>query len=486
MTEHILYLFPDTNVFIQCRPLDQLDWSEWREFSEIHLLVSRPVQREIDNQKNRGNDRVANKARTTYTLFRKIIDSTQGYELVSSSSPTVKLFLEAPSRPSSELQDTLDYNKADDEIVGCLHRFREENQGADARLLTYDGGPMMTARTLDLPYIAVKEDWLLPPENNNTERENARLKELVAKLERTEPQFNIELLDDDGNSLERLSLEHSIYDPLSYDAIEELMTLIMERFPKAIDFGPRDPTSSAESLTFADFMKAREIYVQATDEEIERYSSNDYPKWLNDCRETLSHIHTKFQLEIGDPEFMFAVSNDGTRPGNDALVEITAKGNFEIYVPPSTSESEERPLPEHMLPVPPTPPKGRLMTINDIFKGTGVSNFLKGYPFETLQLPHRSDVRRDPNGFYYKPNRPTTPGDSITLECEQWRHGTGPFPFYGQISMDPTDHEIKGALTCEVHAGNLSTPVSKLIPVRISVKRADTLERARELIEDLK
>ena len=125
MIEHILYLFPDTNVFIQCRPLNHLDWSDWKEFSEVHLLVSRPVRREIDNQKSRGNDRVANKARTTYTLFRKIIDSTQTYELVNSSSPTVKLFLQAPSRPSPELQDMLDYDKPDDEIVGLFAQVSE-------------------------------------------------------------------------------------------------------------------------------------------------------------------------------------------------------------------------------------------------------------------------------------------------------------------------------------------------------------------------
>ena len=38
MSKRTLYLFPDTNVFIQCKPLEQLDWSEWQEFSEIHLL----------------------------------------------------------------------------------------------------------------------------------------------------------------------------------------------------------------------------------------------------------------------------------------------------------------------------------------------------------------------------------------------------------------------------------------------------------------
>ena len=46
-----LYVFPDTNLFIQCRPLNELDWSLWPDSSEIHLVVTRPVQREIDGQK---------------------------------------------------------------------------------------------------------------------------------------------------------------------------------------------------------------------------------------------------------------------------------------------------------------------------------------------------------------------------------------------------------------------------------------------------
>ena len=192
MSEQTLYLFPDTNVFIQCKPLEQLDWSEWQHFSEVHLLVSRPVQREIDDQKNRGNSRVAKRARTTYRLFRRIIDGRQDYELIRSSNPVVKLHLEGPSRPSPELADILDYSKEDDQIVGCLHKFRQVNQGTDARLLTYDGGPIMTANSLEIPYVAVREDWLLPPENNQLERENAHLRERVAQLERSEPRFKVE------------------------------------------------------------------------------------------------------------------------------------------------------------------------------------------------------------------------------------------------------------------------------------------------------
>ena len=58
MTTRTLYLFPDTNVFIQCRPLNEVDWSEWMNHDEVHLIVCQPIQRELDKHKNRGNDRV--------------------------------------------------------------------------------------------------------------------------------------------------------------------------------------------------------------------------------------------------------------------------------------------------------------------------------------------------------------------------------------------------------------------------------------------
>ena len=478
MPERTLYLFPDTNVFIQCRPLEQLDWSEWQAFSEIHLLVSRPVQREIDDQKNRGNSRLAHKARTTYQLFRKIIDGRQDYELISNSTPVVKLYLEGPSRPAPELQDTLDYSKSDDQIVGCLHKFRQDNQGADAMLLTYDAGPMMTAHSLGIPYVAVKDDWLLPPESSELKRENARLKESVANLERAEPQFGIELVDNEGGSLERLELEHLVYSPLPNDTTASLLDLLTTKFPKATDFGPREPTPRNHNLTVTDLLAPREFYVPAKDEEIDQYSNRDYPKWVRECREVLSSLHE----EVGEPEFTFAISNVGNRPGNSALLNIAAKGNLKIYVAEYVPETEEQPLTEPVLPPPPTPPRGRWSSFHNKLRR---SLALPNLPFVKASLPSLADPRRDPNAFYYKPHRPTTPGDSITLECEQWRHDTEAKRFSALISVDPTAEGVRGALTCEVQAENLSKPVEKLIPVRITIIRADSEERARTLVEKL-
>ena len=385
MAEGTIYLFPDTNVFIQCKPLEQLDWSEWQNFSEIHLLVSRPVQSEIDDQKKRGNSRVARKARTTYKLFRKIIDGPQEYELIRDASPVVKLYLDGPSRPSPELDYILDYSKPDDQIVGFLHQFRQDNQGADARLLTHDGGPMMTAKSLGIPYVAIKDDWLLPPENDELERENARLKETIAQLEKAEPKFRIELVDNEGKGLERLELEYLVYDPLPSDTIKSLIDRLTTRYPKATDFGSREPASRDSSPTLVDVFVPRKVYIPAKDEEIDKYSSKDYPKWVRECREVLSCLHEKLQIEVGEPEFSFAVSNIGNRPGNSALVNIVSTENLKIYVEEYKPEEEEPASMEPMLPLPPTPPRGRWSSFhNELLRPMTLPNILRAPPLSTI------------------------------------------------------------------------------------------------------
>ena len=195
MTEN-LYLFVDTNLFIQCRDMSELDWSEWKDFSEVHLIVSLPVQREIDRQKTRGNDRVGRRARRSYSsLFRTIATGEKEYELIKELEPQVKLFLESPSRPDPELADSLDYRRPDDEIIGCLHRFAKDHPDFDVRLLTHDTGPMMTAKGLGLSVAPIRDEWLLPAESNDEEREINRLRQEVAQIKNAEPQFDIKCVD---------------------------------------------------------------------------------------------------------------------------------------------------------------------------------------------------------------------------------------------------------------------------------------------------
>ena len=141
MGKRTLYLFPDTNLFIQCRPLEDLDWSEWGEFEEVHLIVCSPVQREIDDQKYRGNDRVGQRARKTNQMFRGIVLSQDRCLVIQEATPRVLIYFLGAGFPSQELTDRLDYNKPDDQIIGHVHRYRQNHPDHDIRLLTHDTRP---------------------------------------------------------------------------------------------------------------------------------------------------------------------------------------------------------------------------------------------------------------------------------------------------------------------------------------------------------
>ena len=88
----------------------------------------------------------------------------------------------------------------------------------------------MTARSLDLPFVEIRDAWLLPPESNETERENRRLKEEVDRLRKTEPEFHIRCLDGNKNNIDVLEVKCPFYEPLS----EQEVSAFMDQFEKQI------------------------------------------------------------------------------------------------------------------------------------------------------------------------------------------------------------------------------------------------------------
>ena len=222
-----------------------------------------------------------------------------------------------------------------------MHRFRQENPDVDARLLTHDRGPMLTARSLELPCVPIREIWLLPPEQNQAEKENTRLKQRVAELEKAEPRFKIELVDEDGKTLERLEVEHLIYEPLPESEIDTLVESLTNHLPMRTNFTPGKPAEDEKGVTAGEWLDRKDATGPPKDEDIAKYRDQDYPNWTRQCRRILSDLHKELQREVGQPTFEIAVTNEGTRPGNDALVVVNATGNFKISPPPYTGESDE-------------------------------------------------------------------------------------------------------------------------------------------------
>ena len=478
-----LYLFADTNLFIQCLPLEELDWSTWKEFVEVQLIVSRPVQREIDNQKNQGNNRVAKRARRTNGMFGQIIDSEQGFKVIRDECPRVTLHLGGPSLPSSELLDRLDYSKTDDEIIGFLHRFKQDNPNNDVRLLTHDVGLRLTANNLGLSSISISDSWLLPSENNEVEKENARLKLEIDRLKRLEPEFVIKLRDKSEQEIESIEVQYEAYEPLNNQDIEELISLLMQRFPMVTDFANSQKRRAALSYGVVETIPGQLRNPPSADQ-IVRYVTDEYPNWIMGCKRVLSTLHKALERRRGRPSILFSIANKGSRPGRDTLIEFNALGKFKISPPLDDFPDPylEREDMQIDLPPPAIPPKSQPI-------GGGISRL-------TLKLdnPNKNpsvlmsslDPSHDPNGFYYKHKFPVDPVSCFCLSCDQWRHGSTDQEFVVETCLDAHRQQVKGYVECVVHAENISNPERKRFPITIKVAKLDTKNYAYKMIQDLR
>jgi hypothetical protein len=488
MSPRIVYLFPDTNLFVQCLPLQQLDWNLLGSFDEIELMVSRPVQREIDKHKNVGRGRINDRARATSSIFRDMIVNSNGQKLINQATPVVNLSIRHEIKPSALLVDRLDYEQPDDELVGIAYAFRQENPDADVRVLTHDTGPMASAEMVKMAFIPIPDQWVLPPESAESERRIGALQSEIARLRAGEPALSVEFLDQIGKKADKLEIEVVRYEALTDSDVSQLMSVIKGKFPLASDFGAQESSRRMGSkLSFS----MPEVFVPATEQEIASYRE-DHDNWLGKCEKKLRSFHDILQRREGVPNFTFVGVNDGARPGKDVLVDLVAKGEFMIMPPPYRSEPEE-PMESISLPKPPSVPRGTWKTESVWEQYSGLMRGLGGIREavraqivpEEFSLGDLRAPRHDPNAFYYKPPRPSSPTSKFQLVCEQWRHGVEPELFTGEIHINKKEGNVSGVLECWIHAENLSNPVVKRVPVRIRIKNSKATEFARNKVDFL-
>lgn len=495
MTTKTAIIFPDTNLFLQCHPLENLSWSSWELYDELHLIICRSVQRELDSNKY-GTRAQAKRARRALRLVRSILNSETTYIDITSTKPIVKLYLDEPGLPSGALEDNLDYSKPDDELVGYVHRYSQSHPNADLFLLTHDIGPMATAKNLGLNYQEIPDQWLIGSQQSDSETKI--LRDRIRELERREPQIEFDLVNNQYMRNGTISIDWTVYDALSEATIISHMETLEKLFPMQTEFDLPDPHERAAASLIGSIAGMKQAFVPATEQEIRRYQDEDYPQWLANCESFLSDLHSTVQDQQPLPYFALAASNIGTRPARDVLVVIRAQGDLRIYV---DSDLDTDAPNEHIgdpigFPQPPVAPTGRWSgPFDNLTAAAGVlADFQHGITAPLMGEHSMVDLwatspissPRDPNSFYYKPERPMEPTDSFSLVCSQWRHRSDTEFFEGIICFDHDRAEIEGAIICEIHAENLSRPVSTTVPVRIRTSRMGTEATARDLLRRLR
>ena len=419
-----IYLFPDTNFFLHCETLEKINWQiseDLTGFDEIHLLLCLPALQEIDDLKYRSTPE-GRRANKVYKIARRLITGNAAYQTINDDKPNVRLHEETVIRPSPDL---LDYETPDERIVGCAHAYQTAHPEKDVRFLTHDSVAMAIARNANVPFVMVPDQWRKDPPPTAAERENNELKAEIKRLQRTEPRFDVQFLGPNGKGIDKIEGQCLAARSLTDGEITQLLDRLQHRFP------------------------------------------NSHTKdWLEDCERVLRNLHTSIQHQSERLLVEIAVDNQGIAPAKDALVEIVGHGPILVGVPLDDDDHLQRYRQKPVrLPSPPSPLDRRMLG----------SHILS--PMDYSKLPPR-----DPNTFYYKPNRPREPVKAITLECQQSRHESETEYFFAEIYVDSENPVIEGRIECRIHAENLSRPARAFVQVQIVGRTADIAERAAHLV----
>ena len=436
-----IYLFADSNLFLHYKPLNQIDWSGLGDFDHIEVVVCRTVQREIDALKDGREGRRSGRARRAASTFLEI--AQHGPQEHRAASPRVTLNLYGTSQPKQDLADQLDYSQNDDRIIGHLAQFRVGNPSADARLLTRDSGPILTARTLGIPYAIAPDDWRLAPEPDDRDRKIQELTRQLGELQAQEPEFHFSCDQQSHAQQGHVEITYNAFRPLEETERVQLLERLQNLYPPTVV--TRDRISA----------KA-----------ISEYEERDYPAWISQCQKFLDIVNCIVQLEHC-PELMVSIQNKGSRPATNARVEIRASGNFGLTTP--MSELREFGLiPGMERPKPPgqPQPQASLSTILNNLSGSSVS------ALPDLNFAPRF---RDQEDFEYSADAKLETEPSIDLACGLWRHSLEPKEFTVRLVPATTDSPITGEITCTVHADNLTKPATFKLVVTLSPAYRPTL-----------
>jgi PIN domain len=492
-------LVVDTNLFLECRALSELLWHELG-FARIELIVSRPVQQELDNHKKNERGRTFKKALAATKLLRELVTSGQMALVIRDTEPRVTLSIMPASRIEPDLNDQLDPSHNDDAILLRMLQYQRDNGAANVRLITHDTGPMATAVSLGIPFIPIPDAWLMREQDDAATKEANKLKGELQRLRSQEPQFEVKMVDEDGNEISRLDVQVGIYEPLTFHEVSTFMEEFQKHFPMATEFGSAETTPKPQQLPGFRALRGITVteFTPATDGDIRKYQHESYPEWVSDCRDKLDNLHRRLNARVEWPKIEFVISNSGTRPATRSLVKFLAQGNVEIC-PPETPDDDEgsppaRGIDSITLPNPPSPPRG-MWKEKISHSASRMAEMMAGRfndPFATrvsnhfLDLPNlRPPSPRDPDSFYWKGGRPSIAESMIELTCENWRHGVGDEHFLFRVTASNTE-SVSGAIQCEIHAENLTDPEMITLPVRIERLSQSTFDHAQTLIARLR
>ena len=482
-----MVFFIDTNFFLHCKKYDQLNWSAITSDEEITIIITRPVQIEIDKLKNDGNTRRSKRARETTSLFRKILDTDS--LSVSYATPKNKIILKFakhyPDAVLLQLNPSFDLSSNDDKILAIYSSYLIEKFYCpdECAFFSNDTNPLLTAKLMGLSSIQIPDDWLLEPENDDKDKEILFLKNQLKELQNKEPIIDITLNANDyikqTDSPNEFKIQILLHNQVESSDINNLVDLLVKKHPQKSDFPSEEDKFIETALVYSFFSQS---HYPPSENEINEYNTL-YEKWRKDINALFSSYATEKNKHSHIIPFEITLKNSGNTPAMDFLLDFDVLSGGQLVIPDFDDGVLKKRL---AYPTPPKPPSGRWVNpaLSAIEKYASILPRFANPDFDVLPvtLPSFSTpFARDKTTFYWKDGKPKKNSSSWKFECSEFRHKLNDeqFPYY--LVLDENCNRL--VFQIRASASNMSSPVLNKYFLNVSYASIDTKHELRHLIE---
>lgn len=465
----------DTNVLIHGRNLADLPWKELAD-TEVEIVLVRQVIREIDNLKTRPG-RIGKLGRGANTLIRELLTLPHYTKTLRSADPLVRVRIDVGAQ-SSTVRESLDSVNGDHVILSQALSLQEA--GGRIIFVTNDNVAALTAMEHGVSYHLMTDAWLRPAEADEKERELTRTKSELERYKAAEPVPELWFENSRGDRLGRLEVDMAVYLPMEHAIVDALVDRVILAEPRQElkpSIIPESPPPGPGPLDISKIMVLRdesgEPIRPVTAKMIENYHEA-YDDWVAEVRRQLAELHIIQNHRRSWPRLNVMARNVGTRPAKDMLIEIEAQGQLSLQSKDITIKTGN--LPDRLL-LPSAPAYPRTSS----YRSQLLTSMFDHRDRITPVLPRLAEQRRDPATFYWRTKRDRASA-RMALECENWRHQREAAPFPIEL-RSLSDKDCKGAIVARISAGNLTDPVERTLPIKITFKRSDVATVAEKMVE---
>lgn len=289
------FAFLDTNVFLEYKRIDQIDWFSYLNKEQVTLILCSKVWSELEEKKQANKQRVKERAKNTIKYINDLLGINQSLKLKEN------ILLDwYDDSPKNELYQSGSLNPivADDCLIATILTYKEQFPERNVCLITEDGGLRRKAFSRGIEIHEPPMEDRLPDEPSEEEKELKELRRENEKLKALFPKLDLVFLS--GKK------EEKILATVEQPSLEERMAVMELDYPKIF------PIKQPGGLSMFGYTKnemdryneALELYYQARKE--------NYPKEL--AHENFMRKVIKIQLKI---------TNEGTTPARDVEILLT-------------------------------------------------------------------------------------------------------------------------------------------------------------------